>query len=91
MNQILTGNDIKQEDVLIIGKLFYRIGHPKWFSRFRNFCRILRREQDERFLTSNGRLTYSLRLVRHAEYNELAGHNLRRRGLVGLVRRRNSQ
>ena len=75
---------------VIIQKLFYGIGHPKWFSHLRNACRILRRKE-ERFPTSNGSLPQSFRLVKHVEDNNLAGPILRRYALVDLIRHRNGQ
>ena len=91
MNEVLTDNDINQKDAIMIQKLFFGIGHPRWFSHLREACRILRAEHAERFPTSNGSLTQTFQLVKHLQDNELAGRILRRYGLVDLVRHRDSQ
>ena len=91
LDEIRNETEIDQRLAILIQRSFYGFGHPEWFCLLRDTCRILRREHDQRFPTSDGSLAQSFQLVTDLKINELVGAILCRYGLVDLVSRRNGR
>ena len=90
-NEIHTGKDVDSSSATKIQRLFYGIGHPKWFYHLRETCRILREERDQRFPTSDGSLSQCYGADIHLNENGLVGRILRRYNSMELVCHRNGQ